>query len=127
MEFQYNPVKAFAGSIEIEDLGQCTLECIDNKGFHYYLIIRTLLGESTIFEYGPIVPDFSTLPKLVTCKITTIEYDENKISRAIQIFLSNKGKNSVEIVNELSTKDALDSCVSLIDYMRQFEEKEINE
>lgn len=120
MEFKYKPIKEFEDSIDIADIGQCSLEAVNSLGMCSYLIIRTLLGESTIFEYGPIVPDVERLPNEVTCKITKIDFDENKLKKIIQMFIADRGKIKIEQVSELSMEEALNQCRDLIQHMRQF-------
>lgn len=123
MEFEYRPVKAFDATIDIEDIGQCCLELMDTLGQSYYLIVRTLMGISTVFEYGPILVGETVLPKFVVCKISKVEFSIPKIKKIISLFIldNEKGQKKTEFVRELSIDEALSNCIDIIDYMRQHE------
>ena len=49
MEFEYKPVAQFSATVDIEDIGQCALEAMSDANTFYYLIIRTVMGETTVF------------------------------------------------------------------------------
>jgi hypothetical protein len=121
MEFKYKQVKQFEALIDIDDIGQCSLEITDSEGMCHYLIIRTLLGETTVFEYGPIVSDVQTLPDYVSCRISKSSYDIIKIKKTITTFISDRGRIKVENVRQLVMSEALNLCKDLITYMRQFD------
>lgn len=120
MEFEYRPVQAFSALIDIENIGQCALEAFDCTQQCYYLIIRTILGESIIFEYGPIVPDINILPKSFSCSISRIEYNEGRLKKIISTFLMDNKSRSIDSVRELSMKKALDLCINPVEYMMQY-------
>lgn len=125
MKFEYRPVKVFDADIEIEDIGQCCLEVTDSFNQLYYLIIRTTMGSSEIFEYGPIfsLECDEILTNNIVCKISKIEFSPAKVKKIISLFLMDraKGQCKTELVRTLSVKEALSNCVDLINYMRKYE------
>jgi len=41
-------------SISIDNIGNCIIQAFNDDGDSFYLIIRTVLGISRIFQIGPI-------------------------------------------------------------------------
>lgn len=103
------------GELEINDIGNCCIKAFTDDGYYSLLIIKTIMGESTIFTYGPLLTDFEELPKNISCSINRIEYNPKKISIIIDKFLNNRGiTQAMEIEEPLL---ALKDCRSLISYM----------
>lgn len=126
MKFEYKKIEMFDDFIDIPNIAQCALELITEHALNYYLIIRTVLGTSIIFEYGPIVPDISVLPKSFSCKITTVEYSENKLKTAVSKFIADRKLDATEFVRVLPIKEVLDICINPVEYMRQYDAEEEN-
>lgn len=125
MEFFYDGVTNYNQSIEIDNPHQVCLKASDNMGFDYYLIIRTLLGECSTIEYGPLVEGDPVLPDSTSIKFERFESDEYKLKKKIKTFLSprNKGKNKITQVTEVPFESALDAGIDIIGYMRGFSEE----
>lgn len=122
MEFNYNVVKMSIGILDVEDLGNLAIEAYNEKGLFYYLVIRTALGTTSIFEYGPIVPDVHMLPKKVNCLFERIEFKEPTLAKRISQWLNNPSKEIIHA--ELVDYDrALDSCKDIVSYMKNFNEE----
>lgn len=115
--FEYYYTKSAMGEITVDDVGDCAIEACNDDGLVWYLIIDTSLGNSRIFEYGPIMIDLEELPKSVTCKFDRIEFDERKINKRITEFLNSPYKNITQ-ATVVPKEIALDSCIDIIDYMR---------
>lgn len=124
MEFEYKPVKMFDATIDIENIAQCALELTDSLSFNYYLIITTILGESIVFEYGPIVPDIKMLPKSVVCSITKVNYDLYRLKKIISTFIADRKNSKTQLVRELPMREALDLCLNPLEYMEQYLKEE---
>lgn len=54
LNFKYFYSRSATGDLEVEDIGNCSIEANDNLGNFYYLLIETNMGFTKIFEYGPI-------------------------------------------------------------------------
>ena len=58
LRVQFNNQYVPQNTLEIESVGNVCIEGIDmDDGLYYYLLIKTLMGTSSIFQYGPVVPD----------------------------------------------------------------------
>ena len=123
-EFQYDSETVYSKTIEIEDIGQLCLEAQDDKGMFYYLIIRTMLGQSSCLIAGPVVPDIELLPAYTSITFQRIDFNEQKLSKLINNFLKpkNKGKNKIIEVSQVNMDYALNSCVDIIGYMHKFQD-----
>ena len=66
--------------IDIESVGNVCIEAInENDGLFYYLLIKTSLGTSSIFEYGPVVPDIDKLYDIYNISFIRQSYNEKKL------------------------------------------------
>lgn len=79
-------------SLEISDIGNTCIIANNDLGDEWYLVIRTILGESTIFSYGPSNPDFDTLPPALSCSYYKMQYNEKKLNTLIDKFLNDTCK-----------------------------------
>ena len=105
------------GELEIEDLGNCTIEASNDEGMFFYLQIKTSMGWTKITEYGPAMPDFAELPKSVYCAFSRIEYDDGKISKKINEFLNTPKRNitQAQVVEDFVMYD---NCKSILEYIQ---------
>lgn len=117
MIFAYKFSSLYEKEIDIEDFGNCALEAQFSDAFdnisYCYLIIKTELGITSIFEYGPIIPDISLFPKEVSNTFTRFEFSEYKIEKRINKFILKA--DNVEIIEP---SEALNRCRSIIEYFR---------
>ena len=88
MNFEFNKEIISNNLIEIEDIGNCTLEASNDLAEVYYLVIKSVGGMSYILKYGPIIPDLAVLPDEVVCNYFTTKFDQRKISKIITMFLN---------------------------------------
>lgn len=117
MNFEYFYTKQSIGNIEIEDIGNCAIEAFNDDGLNFYLVVRTSMGTTNIFTFGPIWLDLEMFPANVNCTFKRIEFNEKKISREIQSFL-NDPKSKITQAFEIDTDEALSKCRSIIEYMK---------
>lgn len=122
MEFKFNSETLYYNQLEVENIFQACIKATDENQFNYYLIIRTLLGESSTLEYGPLIDKDTLLPDMTTITFERFETNEKKLKKKIQNFLSScgKGKNKIVEAEEISFEEALEEGVDLFDYMRGF-------
>ena len=126
--FEYFYSREAIGNLDVEDIGNCSIEANDDLGNFYYMVIDTNLGFTRIFEYGPCNPDFNELPKAVGCTFNRIEFNEKQIEELKKIleeiqngriysFLNAPHRNITQA--QLVDRDyALDGCKDIIEYMR---------
>ena len=66
--------------IEIESVGNVCIEAAnENDGLFYYLLIKTSLGTSSIFQYGPIVPDIDKLYNIYDVSFMRQPFNDKKL------------------------------------------------
>lgn len=117
LNFEYFYSRSATGDLEVEDIGNCSIEANDDIGNFYYLLIETNMGFTKIFEYGPIQPDFDVLPKTVNCTFNRIEYNEKKIQKQIYSFLNTPIRNITQ-AQLIEKEELLSNCKDIIEYMR---------
>ena len=106
-EYMYETVSR--DSIEIEDIGNCALECFNDHGEVYYLIVNTKLGYTEIIEFGPY--DIAAGEPIVQRKFNfnykRMDYDDYRVESAIEAFITDKHKKVTQVV-EASQQYVLD-------------------
>ena len=116
-QFKYYYVSQSYGSLDIEDIGNCAIEACDDRGVYKYLVIKTNLGETKVFTYGPTIPDIPIPAKSVNISFKRISYNEAKIGGIIEKFLQDPYM-SITQANEVTAEEALSNCMDLIEYMK---------
>ena len=119
MTFDYFVERTYVAQLEIEDVGNVALVANNDEQMYFYLIIRTTMGSSQIFECGPIVPDVELLPDYTKTEFTRIDFDVKKIDKYIRNFLNNP-KNKITNAEIISVEEALNECRDIVDYMKNF-------
>ena len=117
MNFDYFTVKTVMANIDIEDIGNCAIEANNDNGEFFYLVIRTTLGTSQIFEYGPTIHS-GVMEKSVNCSFKRMEFTEAKIIKKIQEFLNNPYRTITQ-AKEMTIEEALEQCDDLLIYMKE--------
>ncbi len=117
MKFNYFYETLVNADIEIDDIGNCAIQAYTDMGTSYILLIRSNLGLSTIFTYGPLIEGADILPKIVNCKFERISYKENKLRDVIDKFLNNPYVKITSAI-ELDYNEALNKCVSITEYLK---------
>ena len=112
MTFEYFFVAKCNGELEIDDISNCAIVARNDIGNEYYLLIKTIYGETTILEYGPAQPDFMNIPDYVNINYRKFSFDQNKISSIIEKFINNP-RNIITQVTLESTNYILDNIKNL--------------
>lgn len=89
--------------LDIDSVGNVCIEAVDEEdGFYYYLLIKTSLGTSSIFQYGPIIPDLDQLPDNYSTLYSRQNFNDRKILAFIKQWLNDRYKriSSAKIVDE---------------------------
>ena len=106
--------------IDIENVGNVCIEAInENDGLFYYLLIKTSLGTSSIFEYGPVVPDINKLHDIYNVSFTRQPYNDKKLLLFISKWLNDRMKKitSAAIIDENTFLDNYkDICYTIKEY-----------
>ena len=93
MTFEYLQDVKFLDSIDIDDIGNVTLEALNDLGDQWYLDISTHLGYTDIVTIGPLVADSNQLGLQFSFYIQKIEYNDRKIITTIQKFINDPKKS----------------------------------
>lgn len=116
MQFEYLHQIVVGDTLDVEDIGNCAIQAFSDSGEEFLLIIRTILGWTETFEYGPITPDMKELPKDVSMMYHRREYNEGKIKKAIDSFLNNP-YHSISQAMVVDAETAKKDMRNLIDYI----------
>ena len=103
--FEYMHITTAMDSIEIEDIGSCCLHAFNDGGYEFWFLSKTDLGITKLFSFGPILVDTIDCSDL-EIKIHTINYDEKKIIKYIEKWLSDS-KRMITQVFESSNEECL--------------------
>lgn len=114
MTFDYLTRVVVDAQLEIENIGDCVLQCRNDFAEEFYLIIKTELGWTEILEYGPCVPDLDLLPYNYQIKYSRIEYNQGRIEKTIDKFL-NDPKKSITQANVCQLAEIREFLVNPID------------
>lgn len=105
MIFEFSIQKTFTDSVDIVDIGNTALRCINRNGDNYYIINKTTMGKTSILKFGPICPDLEILLSDFMVSYKKIDYKENLISREIDKFI-NDFKKEISTVEEITEYEA---------------------
>ena len=105
MIFEFAVQRTFNESIDIVDIGNTALRCINSKMDNYYIIIRTIMGKTSIIKFGPICPGLEVLLSDFSVDYKKIDYKENLISKEINKFI-NDFKKEITSVEEITEYEA---------------------
>ena len=127
--FDYKFEKTGTAELVVNDLGNCSIQAnMDGwwQGakvtFSYFLIVRTLMGKMTVFEYGPTIIDSDYTDSLpgdsCFCSYHEEDFSEYRLQKIIDNFLNNPKRNisSAKLIN---ASEALSYCKSIVDYMKK--------
>lgn len=104
--FNFDSQKIFAQSIEVEDIGNCALKCLNKAFDEYYVITQTVMGKTYILKFGPIQSDLGMLQAGFNLSYKKINYKEEVIEKEITLLLVDS-KKEINSVEQISIEDAL--------------------
>lgn len=114
-EFRFNTQTTQIDSIDVEDIGNCALEAIDQLGRFFYFIIVTVEGWSKVITFGPVIPDIKLLPTGYKSSYDYMSYADTKVQKMIQKWvLGGKGVN-FESVKQITWEEAVEQYRRAID------------
>lgn len=109
--------------IEIESVGNVCLEAInEDDGLYYYLLIKTSLGTTSIFEYGPVIPDIDKLFDIYNISFIRQPFNEKKLNLFLKKWLNdrNKGITAAYVIEEKKFLDNYkDICYTISEYGKE--------
>ena len=105
MIFEYSVQKTFNESIDVVDIGNTALRCHGSKLDFYYIILKTVMGKTSILKFGPVMPDIDILFNDFTVSYKKIDYKENLIEKEVDKFI-NDYKKEITLVEEITEYEA---------------------
>ena len=69
MVFEFSVQKTFNESIDIVDIGNTALRCTNHNFDNYYIILKTIMGKTSILKFGPVCPDLDILLNDFICAL----------------------------------------------------------
>lgn len=113
--FDYDKELVAHSSIDIEDIGNCALLGYNDNYFEFGMIIKTTMGKTQIFSFGPFVPDTDMLPDEISCNYQKIDYNEKKIIGIINLWLNDKKKKLTQVKN-VDIQECSNAYKNIIEY-----------
>lgn len=119
MEATYNylPNTTYFDSINIENIGECCLECCNDLGEYYYLWVTTSLGMTKILQYGPYVD--SIIPNNCYYSFQQFQYNDQKIDKSISKFISDP-KKALSQIRQVEPCDIIDNIIDFKGFMNGY-------
>lgn len=105
MVFEFSVQKTFNQSIDIVDIGDTALKCTNRHMDNYYIIIKTVMGKTSIIKFGPICPELEILLDNFSVSYKKIDYKETAISKEINKFI-NDFKKEIDTIVEITDYEA---------------------
>ncbi len=102
MVFEYSAQRTFNDSIDVVDIGNTALRCTNTKLDDYYIILKTIMGKTSIIKFGPVCQDIEVLINDFTVTYKKMDYKEAGICKEIDKFINDFRKeiNSIEEITE---------------------------
>lgn len=66
-------------SLEIESVGNVCIKAINDEGYYFYLLTKTTLGTTSMFEYGPVDGITDKLQSPYSILFQRISFNEKKL------------------------------------------------
>ena len=105
MIFEFSVQKTFNESIDIVDIGNTALRCTNKLLDNYYIILKTIMGKTSIIKFGPVCPDIEILQEDFSVAYKKIDYKEATICKEINKFI-NDFKKEIDKVEEITEYEA---------------------
>ena len=105
MVFEYSVQRTFNESIDVVDIGNTALRCHGAKMDFYYIILKTIMGKTSILKFGPVVPDINELFNDFSVSYKKIDYKEAAISKEVDKFI-NDFRKEITLVEEITEYEA---------------------
>lgn len=112
MNFRYMKTETFLDSIEIEDIGNCYLDVLNDEGREWLLCMNTELGWTSLTLFGPIVADLDKPAQSFYLSHSEFEYSDKKVYKTISDFINDSKKAITQVF--LIDKDMFDKKKNII-------------
>ena len=117
MIFEFSVQKTFNQSIDVVDMGNTALRCTNRLMDNYYIIIKTVMGKTSIIKFGPVCPDLAVLQNDFCVEYKKVDYKESVVYKEINKFI-NDFKKDIDTIDEITEYEAWQDFPSI---QQQFE------
>lgn len=100
MIIDYSVQKTFNQSVDIVDPGNTAIMCTNEKGAEYYMILKTVMGQTSVIAIGPVCSDIPMLLPGFNIFYNKFEYKEKTIATTLNKFI-NDGRKEISDVKEV--------------------------
>ena len=115
MVFEFSIQKTFNQSIDVVDVGNTALKCVNKRMDNYYIITRTVYGKTSVLKFGPVCPDLEVLVDDFSLSYKKIDYKEAALFKEIDKFL-NDFKKEIDAVEEVTEFEAWEDFPAIKQY-----------
>lgn len=112
--YQYLPTVTYMDTFNIENIGECAIECCNDLGEAYYLWTTTSLGMTKILQYGPELDGIP--PAYCNYSYQQFQYSEMKIDKLIAKFIGDP-KKAITQIREIDPEELVMKLVDLKEFM----------
>jgi hypothetical protein len=88
MVFEYSVQRTFTEAIDVVDIGNTALKCTGSSLDDYYIVLKTIMGKTSIIKFGPVCPDIEILLNDFTVTYKKMDYKESGICKEIDKFIA---------------------------------------
>jgi hypothetical protein len=108
MIFEFSVQRTFNDSIDVVDMGNTALKCTNKQLDDYYIILKTVMGKTSIIKFGPVCPDLDILLEDFSVSYKKINYKESALYKEIDKFI-NDFKKEIDSIEEITEYEAWQS------------------
>lgn len=105
MIFEFSVQKTFNQSIDVVDMGNTALKCTNRNMDNYYIIVKTVMGKTSIIKFGPVCPDLDVLQNDFSVEYKKVDYKESILYKEINKFI-NDFKKDIDTIEEITEYSA---------------------
>ena len=120
MIVQYNQDLVFMKDIDIDNIGEFSVEAWNDEGMFWYYTAHTVLGVCYVATSGPRIPDVEILPKSFKQQTYEIKFDEEKILKDITLFLNDTKVKKITNAKLVDRDYAISQFMNLRDYLEEW-------
>lgn len=115
--FEYLYTRTAMAELQIDDIGNCAIQICDDRGKTAFMVIKTVMGKTRMFKFGPYQIDLYELPNETICSYEKIDFSQNRLQTEIRSFLNSRGMNVTQAM-EIPIEEAFAQYRDLCEYMR---------
>lgn len=115
--FKFDSQQNFMQEIELSDPGNVCLHS-ETEGDDAYLIVKTIMGRTTIIRFGPVIAGWDVMPNCFNLYVKQFNYKDTKVNKEIDSFLNDSYLKAVA-VTEVTLEEAIKAMPSLEETIKQ--------